>query len=224
MPDAFGFYRLSRRHRSPSTWDVLAARPLAFPRESVVLHALVIGVAFMVARLVYRRQSPRSSAVLAFALTPRGASERGALAVGPGRTVDGAVSRSRVWQHGSHGRAGGAMVVDVAAASYVLASAEQRRQSSAGASASSHPARRCHWPARCGERCLLRCLAMIVLWLRRGTGALMPFSTDEHYTSTCRYSGRPQPAQLRRAHVALRRSCFSCVRSPIADQKGRRRI
>jgi hypothetical protein len=181
MPDAFGFYRPLTQASLALDVAMFGGNATAFRAESLVLHALVLGAAFVVARLVLPSAVAAAAAVLAFALTPKAhpiavlwLSARGELLMALFTLVCVAA-----WMQWSRGR--GTWWLVAAAGSYVLALLSKETAILLPALLLVAPGATVPLAARLRGALLLGGLAAGVLWWRAETGALMPFSTDEHY-------------------------------------------
>jgi hypothetical protein len=181
VPDAFGFYRPLTQASLALDAAMFGGHAAAFRAESLVLHALVIAAAFVVARLVLPSAIAAAAAALAFALTPKAhpiavlwLSARGELLMALFTLICVAA-----WIQWSRQR--GAWWLAAATASYLLALLSKETAILLPALLLVSPGGTRPVTARLRGVLLLCGLAALVLWWRAQTGALMPFSNDEHY-------------------------------------------
>jgi len=183
QPDAFGFYR-------PVTQVSLAVAPgrrWASPAQAravnVVLHALVIAMAFLVSRLVLQSASAAGLATLAFALTPKAPSivvlwisARGELLMALFSLA--AIAAWIVWT-----RKGRAWWLAAALAAYGLALLSKETATLLPLVLLLTPRSERPFAVRAGAVTGFVVLALVVYAWRSQTGALTPFAGDAHYSA-----------------------------------------
>jgi hypothetical protein len=205
-PDAFGFYRPVTQASIAIDLAIHGQRPARLRALNVVLHAIVIGLAFWVARLVLASPFAAAMATLAFALTPKAApitvlwiSARAELLMAMFSFL--AVGSWIRWTRGA-----GAKWLVTACAAYLLALLSKETATLLPLLLLVTPAPRRTWPWRVASVVGLCGLAVAVYSWRAHVGALTPFSGDAHYDlttplarwsrSATNYSGRLAGAPL----------------------------
>src|SRR5688572_23684555 len=182
QPDAFGFYR-------PVTQVSLAVAPgrrWASPAQAravnVVLHALVIAMAFLVSRLVLQSASAAGLATLAFALTPKAPSivvlwisARGELLMALFSLA--AIAAWIVWTRRGH-----AWWLAAALAAYGLALLSKETATLLPVLLLLTPRSERPLATRAGAVTGFIMVALVIYAWRSQTGALTPFAGDEHYS------------------------------------------
>jgi hypothetical protein len=230
-PDAFGFYRPVTQLSLRLDAEVWGFNPVAFRWTNLLLHALVLGAAFLVARRLLRSGGAAVLATLAFLLTPKAhliavlwISGRADLLMSLFCFV--ALLAWTRWESGGRRRAAW---LTTAAACYGLAVLSKEAAILLPVLLLLTPPDGTGFPRRRIAGCVpLLIVAGAALGLRAAAGALMPVSPDEHYnlaTSADRWIGNlgnyvlraiPSPlalAVLVGAPLALRRGGDDAVRS-----------
>ena len=181
VPDAFGFYR-------PLTQASLAVDAALFGHSAVGyrvvnlgLHASVLAVACVVARLVLPSATAAAAAVLAFALTPKAHPIAVLWISARGELLMALFSLACVASWIRWTRGGGRRWVVASACCYVLALLSKETPILVPALLLLSPGASASFGSRLRAMTLLSALAVLVLWWRTGAGALMPFSKDAHY-------------------------------------------
>jgi hypothetical protein len=181
VPDAFGFFR-------PLTQASLAADAALFGHSAVGyrvvnlgLHASVLGVAFMVARMVLPSEAAAAAAVLAFALTPKAHPIAVLWISARGELLMALLSLACVASWIKWTRAGGRRWLATSACCYVLALLSKETPILLPALLLLSPGASRSFGTRLRAVTLPSTLAVLVLWWRADAGALTPFSKDAHY-------------------------------------------
>ena len=180
-PDAFGFYRPVTQASIALDLALHGPRPARLRVLNVVLHACVIGLAFVVARLVFVNPLAAGLATLAFALTPKAhpvavlwISARAELLMSAFSLV--AVAAWIVWT-----RNGRLAWLLGAAGAYLLALLSKETATLLPILLLFTPGSPRAWKSRAAAAALLCGLAVAIYAWRAHIGALTPFSGDAHY-------------------------------------------
>ena len=181
-PDAFGFYR-------PVTQASLAATPGLhgdYPSQArafnVAVHALVIAMAFIVARLVLGSSFGAGLAALAFALTPKAPSIAVLWISARGELLMALFSLASIAAWIMWTRRGGAWWLAAALAAYGLALLSKETATLLPVLLLLTPRSERPLAARAGAVTAFIVLALVIYAWRSQTGALTPFAGDEHYS------------------------------------------
>jgi hypothetical protein len=181
-PDAFRFYRPLTQASLASDAAIFGGNAAASRAVSLVLHALVLAAAFALARLLLPSARAAGAAVVIFALTPKAhpiavlwLSARGELLMSLF-----ALCSVAAWIRWSRG--GSRWWLAATAACYVLALSSKEAAILLPALLLLTPRPAQPLPARIVSVLLLASVGGLVFWWRAGTGALMPFSQDPHYS------------------------------------------
>jgi 4-amino-4-deoxy-L-arabinose transferase-like glycosyltransferase len=181
-PDAFGFYRPVTQGTLAISPGVRGSHPAQARAFNVAVHALVIAMAFIVARLVLSSPSAAGLATLAFALTPKAPSiavlwisARGELLMALFSLA--ALAAWMVWT-----RRGRWWWLAAALAAYGLAILSKETATLLPVLLLLTPRSERPLAARAGAVTGFIVLALVIYAWRSQTGALTPFAGDEHYS------------------------------------------
>jgi len=181
-PDAFGFYRPVTQASLAATPGLHGNHPSQARAFNVAVHALVIAMAFIVARLVLESPFGAGLAALAFALTPKAPSiavlwisARGELLVALFSLAS--IAAWIMWTR--HGRA---WWLAAALAAYGLALLSKETATMLPVLLLLTPRSERPLAARAGAVIGFIVLALVIYAWRSQTGALTPFAGDEHYS------------------------------------------
>jgi hypothetical protein len=205
-PDTFGFYRPVTQASLALLPGTRGQRPSQARALNILLHASVIALAFLVARLVIQSDFGAGLAALSFALTPKAApiaalwiSARGDLLMSLFSLA--AIAAWILWTRG-----GRWTWLAAAAIAYLLALSSKETATVLPLLLLITPRSERTWQSRAAGGALLVAIAAIVYTWRLHVGALTPFSGDAHYTliaplarwmrSTTNYSGRMLTAPI----------------------------
>jgi hypothetical protein len=180
-PDTFGFYRPVTQASLAVLPGVQGQRPALARALNIVLHAGVIALAFLVARLVLESSLAAGLAALAFALTPKAhpiavlwISARAELLMAAFTLA--ALAAWIVWTRG-----GRWTWLAAAAVAYVLALSSKETATLLPLLLLFTPRNQRPWTSRAAAGAMLAGLAVIFYVWRAHVGALTPFSGDAHY-------------------------------------------
>ena len=180
-PDTFGFYRPVTQASIALDLAVHGPRPARLRALNVVLHACVIGLAFVVARLVLGSPLAAGLATLAFAMTPKAhpiavlwISARAELLMSAFSLI--AVAAWILWT-----RNGRLAWLLGAAGAYILALLSKETATLLPILLLFTPGSSRTWKSRAAAAALLCGLAVAIYAWRAHIGALTPFSGDAHY-------------------------------------------
>lgn len=206
VPDAFGFYRPLTQATLAIDLEIHGRAAAAFRIISLGLHAAVLALAFVVARLVLVSPLAAAAATLAFALTPKAhpiavlwISARGELLM-----AVGSLAAIAAWIRWSRG--GRHWWIAAAIACYVGAVLSKETALLLPVLLLLTPSPSIPIRNRLAAAAVMAALAGVLLWWRYEVGALMPFSSDPHYNmevplarfvgNAQNYVGRMLPAPL----------------------------
>jgi hypothetical protein len=183
QPDAFGFYRPVTQVSLAVAPGLRWASPVKARAMNVVLHALVIAMAFLVSRLVLQSASAAGLATLAFALTPKAPSivvlwisARGELLMALFSLA--AIAAWIVWT-----RKGRAWWLAGALVAYGFALLSKETATLLPLVLLLTPRSERPFAVRAGALTGFVVLALVVYAWRSQTGALTPFAGDAHYSA-----------------------------------------
>jgi hypothetical protein len=183
-PDTFGFYRPVPQASIALDLAVHGQQPARFRAINVLLHAAVIALAFVLARLVLGSQVAAGFAALAFALTPKAhpiavlwISARAELLMSLFALAS--IAAWIVWTRG-----GRWLWLAAAGLAYALALTSKETAALLPLLLLITPRAERRWTARMAGVGALVIVALVIYILRGQTGALMPFSGDAHYDLT----------------------------------------
>jgi hypothetical protein len=181
-PDAFGFYRPITQVSMALAPGMHGERPALARALNAALHAAVIAMAFVVARLLLPSLMAAGMATLAFALTPKAPpiavlwiSARGELLMALFSLA--AIAAWIVWT-----RHGGAWWLAVALVAYALGLLSKETATLLPLPLLLTPRPERPAAVRVAAVTGFIALAVLIYTWRSQIGALMPFATDEHYS------------------------------------------
>ena len=205
-PDAFRFYRPVTQGSLVIEMAVHGDRPPFFRAVNIALHAAVLAMALVVARLILLNEVSAALATLAFALTPKAPviavlwiSGRAELLMSLFSLI--AIAAWMVWT-----RKGGTRWLVASAVAYILAAASKETAFLLPLLFTITPIQQRSRATVLGAIAMLLVLGASLFAWRSHVGALTPFSGDEHYElltgiarvarSIQNYFGRMIPAPL----------------------------
>jgi hypothetical protein len=231
-PDTFGFYR-------PATQASIAAElavhgnPAAMRATNVLLHGACIALAFVVAQLVLGSAFGAGLAALAFALTPKAHPIAVLWISARGELLMALFSLASIAAWITWTRRGGWTWLVAAAAAYALALLSKETATLLPLLLLLTPRAERSVGSRLAAVAMLIAIAAVIYAWRTHSGALTPFSGDEHYNPTIsatlwirtaiNYAGRVVVAPLAllvmlsvAALIDRRRSRLTSARAPAA--------
>ena len=181
-PDAFGFYRPVTQASLAATPGLHGNHPSQARAFNVVLHALVIAMAFIVARLVLESPFAAGLAALAFALTPKAPSIAVLWISARGELLMALFSLASIaaWIMWTRRGRGGGWLPPLAA--YGLALLSKETATLLPLLLLLTPRSERPLAARAAAVTGFIVLALVIYAWRSQTGALTPFAGDEHYS------------------------------------------
>jgi hypothetical protein len=180
-PDAFGFYRPVTQASIALDLALHGSRPARLRAFNVVLHACVIGLAFVVARLVLGDPLAASLAALAFAMTPKAPPIAALWISARAELLMSAFCLMSVAAWIRWTRDGRPAWLLGAAGAYILALLSKETATLLPLVLLATPGAQRTWRSRAAAAALLCGLAITIYVWRAHIGALTPFSGDAHY-------------------------------------------
>ena len=181
-PDAFGFYRPVTQASLAATPGLHGNHPSQARAFNVAVHALVIAMAFIVARLVLGSPFGAGLAALAFALTPKAPSIAVLWISARGELLVALFSLASIAAWIMWSRRGRAWWLAAALAAYGLALLSKETATLLPALLLLTPRSERPLAARAGAVTGFIVLALVIYAWRSQTGALTPFAGDDHYS------------------------------------------
>ena len=181
-PDAFGFYRPVTQASLAATPGLHGNHPSQARVFNVAVHALVIAMAFIVARLVLGSPFGAGLAALAFALTPKAPSIAVLWISARGELLVALFSLASIAAWITWTRRGRAWWLAAALAAYGLALLSKETATLLPVLLLMTPRSERPLAARAGAVTVFIALALVIYAWRSQTGALTPFAGDEHYS------------------------------------------
>jgi hypothetical protein len=181
-PDAFGFYRPVTQASLAATPGLHGNHPSQARAFNVAVHALVIAMAFIVARLVLGSTFGAGLAALAFALTPKAPSIAVLWISARGELLVALFSLASIAAWIMWTRRGRAWWLAAALAAYGLALLSKETATLLPVLLLLTPRSERPISARAGAVTGFIVLALVIYAWRSQTGALTPFAGDEHYS------------------------------------------
>jgi hypothetical protein len=206
QPDAFRFYRPVTQASLAIELTLHGDRPAFFRAVNVGLHAAVLAMALVVARLILRDEISAALATLAFALTPKAPAIAVLWISGRAELLMALFAFASVAAWIAWVRHGGAHWLLATAVAYLAAAGSKETAFVLPLLLIFIPAERPRTTARFGAIAALLALGAALLVWRAHVGALTPMSGDDHYTlltglarvlrSVRNYVGRLLPAPI----------------------------
>lgn len=181
-PDAFGFYRPVTQASLAATPGLHGNHPSQARAFNVAVHALVIAMAFIVARLVLESPFGAGLAALAFALTPKAPSIAVLWISARGELLVALFSLASIAAWIMWTRRGRPWWLAAALAAYGLALLSKETATLLPVLLLLTPRSERPLAARTGAVTGFIVLALVIYAWRSQTGALTPFAGDEHYS------------------------------------------
>ena len=181
-PDAFGFYRPVTQASLAATPGLHGNHPSQARAFNVAVHALVIAMAFIVARLVLESPFGAGLAALAFALTPKAPSIAVLWISARGELLVALFSLASIAAWIMWTRRARAWWLAAALAAYGLALLSKETATLLPVLLLLTPRSERPLGARAGAVIGFIVLALVIYAWRSQTGALTPFAGDEHYS------------------------------------------
>jgi hypothetical protein len=181
-PDAFGFYRPVTQLSLAVTPGLDGSHAAQARALNVALHALVIAIAFVVARLVLLSEFAAGLATLAFALTPKAPSIAALWISARGEILMALFSLASIAAWIVWTRRGRAWWLAAAVAAYGLALLSKETATLLPILLLLTPRSERPFSVRAGALAGFVVLAVVIYAGRSQTGALTPFAGDEHYS------------------------------------------
>ena len=180
-PDTFGFYRPVTQASIALDLALHGPRPARLRVLNVVLHACVIALAFIVARLVFVNPLAAGLATLAFAMTPKAPAVAVLWISARAELLMAAFSLMAVAAWIRWTRNGRLVWLLGAAGAYILALLSKETATLLPFLLLFTPGAQRTWRSRAGAVAALCGLAIAIYVWRAQIGALTPFSGDAHY-------------------------------------------
>jgi hypothetical protein len=181
QPDAFRFYRPVTQASLAIELAVHGDRPPLFRAVNIALHAAVLAMALVVARLILTDSLSAALAALAFALTPKAPAIAVLWISGRAELLMSLFSLMAIAAWIVWSRNGRARWLVAAAGAYVLAAASKETAFLLPLIFVFTPGQQRPRAATAGALVMLVVLGALLFAWRSHVGALTPFSGDEHY-------------------------------------------
>jgi hypothetical protein len=223
QPDAFGMFRPLTQASLAFDAAMFGDNAIGYRVVNLALHAAVLALAFVVARMVLLSGAAAAAATIAYALTPKAHPIAVLWISARSELLMALLSLACVVSWIKWTRAGGSGWVVASACCYVLAVLSKETSILLPALLLLSPGSSRLFGARLQAVTMFSTLAVVLLWWRANAGALMPVSEDPHYNlavppfrfvrNVCNYIGRMVPVPLVLVVVAGLAASLSLRRS-----------